>query len=170
VTAPTPEEVLANFTGEELQALAERRLDAERRHDWQEIADRAERFWTEVESDPDTNAAFDRLVADRKHLLTHPPPQQRPRRRIQSGEHRDSYGRAALRSELAELLDTPTGERNIALNRAAFRMGQLVADGALDEGYTTAVLEAAGAELGLPVFEARSTVRSGLDHGKGKPR
>jgi hypothetical protein len=45
VNAPTPEEVLASFTGEELQSLAERRLDAERRAGEERTADLADRYW-----------------------------------------------------------------------------------------------------------------------------
>jgi hypothetical protein len=45
----------------------------------------------------------------------------------------DSYGRAALDREIAELAATPAGQRNRRLNYTAFRLFQLVAGGELDD-------------------------------------
>jgi Bifunctional DNA primase/polymerase, N-terminal len=43
------------------------------------------------------------------------------------------YGRAALEDEITALAGTPPGQRNCALNRAAFSLFQLVAGGELNE-------------------------------------
>ena len=44
-----------------------------------------------------------------------------------------AYGKAALEYEISALASTPNGQRNHALNRAAFSLFQLVAGGELDE-------------------------------------
>ena len=44
-----------------------------------------------------------------------------------------AYGRAALEYEISALASTPNGQRNHALNRAAFSLFQLVAGGELNE-------------------------------------
>jgi hypothetical protein len=62
------------------------------------------------------------------------------------------------------------GARNDTLNRAAFRLGQLVAAGHLDDTDTTQRLLAAATTVGLGDREAAATVRSGLDAGKHHPR
>lgn len=77
------------------------------------------------------------------------------------------YADAALENEVNRVKAAPEGERNNALNRAAFSLGQLVGGGALDE---QAVITALLAASPLPPREAEATIRSGLDSGKGKPR
>jgi ABC-type ATPase involved in cell division len=56
------------------------------------------------------------------------------------------------------------GERNDQLNRAAFAVGKIVAEGMLAEGAAEAMLWDAAAQCGIPRDEAkaRSTVRSGM--------
>jgi hypothetical protein len=60
--------------------------------------------------------------------------------------------------------------RNHALNRAAFRLGQLVAAGLLDAGTVTTALLDAAATCGLGEREAAATIRSGLAGAARKPR
>jgi hypothetical protein len=79
------------------------------------------------------------------------------------------YGRAALQAECLELMKAPVGTRNQALNRAAFKIGQLVADG-LDEATAVAALTAAGLGTGLGQWEVDQTVRRGLTDGVSRPR
>ncbi len=80
-----------------------------------------------------------------------------------------TYGRYALADEVGRLLATPS-ERNVALNKSAFRLGQLVRAGHLDVTDTASVLEAAALKLGLTDDEIRSTIRSGLRSGMNSPR
>lgn len=53
------------------------------------------------------------------------------------------YGRKALEEEAAKVRSAPRGERNDALNRAAFSLFQLVAGGVLEEQEVQATLERA---------------------------
>ncbi len=80
------------------------------------------------------------------------------------------YAQGAVRRELAELLGTEEGERNRALNKSAFVIGQLVGAGMLDGEDATAVLEDAGQRIGLSPGEVRRSVASGLRAGARCPR
>jgi hypothetical protein len=62
------------------------------------------------------------------------------------------------------------GTRNDTLNRAAFRLGQLVAAGHLDPTYTADRLLGAATASGLGDAEAEATIRSGLHAGQSQPR
>jgi hypothetical protein len=164
---PTVAGVLARFTGEELLALAQRRLDAENRHDWEIAALTAEAFWTEVESDPDTGSAFDRIAlewaprAHRPGATSHEPGGVRNPSR---------YGAAALRAELDRLAGAEPGERNQKLNLAAYHLGRLVGAGHLDAAEAIDALYDAGQALELHGWEIKSTIRSGMDAGTRRPR
>jgi hypothetical protein len=81
-----------------------------------------------------------------------------------------AYGETALADELARLAEATVGERNDALNRAGFRLGQLITAGEVAADLATRELHAAGIALGLPEGEVAATVRSGLDGGVRKPR
>jgi hypothetical protein len=112
------------------------------------------------------------------HLTRKPPPkpitskivmQVRPGR---SG----SYGKAALDYEVAELARTLKGGRNAALNRASFRLHQLVAGGELDGNEVRNRLLTAATANGLmsdpqdgPLSVAR-TIESGARAGLLHPR
>ena len=76
--------------------------------------------------------------------------------------------RAAVGEALAAVGEAEGG-RNPALNAAAYDLGRLVGAGVLAEDEASASLEAAGVAAGLPLREVRSTIRSGLKAGKGKP-
>jgi hypothetical protein len=82
----------------------------------------------------------------------------------------DAWARAALRGELERLGAAPEGTRNHTLNRVAFRLGQLVGAGHLDEADLAARLVAAGVAVGLGPGEVAATVRSGLAAGRASPR
>jgi len=77
---------------------------------------------------------------------------------------------AALRDELSKLLATAEGQRNDALNKAAFNLGQIVAGGALDEADVRARLTAAAEGIGLRAGEIAATIQSGLAAGLQTPR
>ena len=74
--------------------------------------------------------------------------------------------------ELAErsVATAPEGTRNDALNKAAYSMGGLVANGHLDENVVFGRLSSAGKEAGLHHEEVRKTIESGMSAGKAAPR
>lgn len=80
------------------------------------------------------------------------------------------YAWSALQDECRHVASTPEGSRNHTLNRAAFRIGQLVALGYLDQLDALAALIDAGEAAGLGPAEAEATARSGLRAGLGQPR
>lgn len=80
------------------------------------------------------------------------------------------YGRAALDQEAGAVEATPEGRRNQELNRAAFRIGRLVAGGELDRMFAARRLVEAGLAAGLSKDEAMRTTKSGLVHGLRRPR
>ena len=77
------------------------------------------------------------------------------------------WAEAALRNECERVACTPEGERNNALNLAAFRVGQVLHILTRDP---TEELLAAGMSAGLPEREARATIASGLGAGNLEPR
>lgn len=88
----------------------------------------------------------------------------------------DAYGRRALDAECVRVMLAQPGERNNALNRAAFVLGQLVAGGVLAEATVRDRLFTAACSCGLDrdpgcgAAGIRSTIDSGLGKGKGEPR
>jgi len=80
------------------------------------------------------------------------------------------YGMAALERECGRLITALEGDRNNALNRAAFALGQLVAGGEIAPKVAMQRLSAAGSRIGLGMDEARGTIESGWKAGVQKPR
>jgi hypothetical protein len=80
------------------------------------------------------------------------------------------YGLAALRAELAKLLQAEGGGRNHALNRAAFFLGMLVGGGELHEDLVHDELVRGAGAIGLSGYESGRTVESGLREGMRRPR
>lgn len=85
------------------------------------------------------------------------------------GQH-SAYGARALQLEIEALLQTPEGQRNDQLNRAAFCLGQLVAGGELTEDEVEVELTIAAGRVGLTDQEIPRTIRSGLAAGALEPR
>src|SRR5581483_10430482 len=83
---------------------------------------------------------------------------------------RGGYGPAALAREVEQVAAASQGQRNHALNRAAFNLGQLIAAGHLTEAEVTAALTDAAARAGLGATEAARTIASGLAAGARHPR
>jgi hypothetical protein len=83
---------------------------------------------------------------------------------------RSGYGAHALESELGRLATTPNGARNHNLNRAAFRLGQLVASGDLGAADVAGALLTVAMRIGLTETEAIGTIRSGMSNGMRTPR
>ena len=109
-----------------------------------------------------------------RRLLAPPPPASLPPAVLPAGRG-GAWARGALAAECAAVAGTRPGRegrkgRNHALNRAAFRLGQLVAAGLLDHQAVTAALLDAAAACGLGQPEATATIKSGLAGGARRPR
>jgi len=83
------------------------------------------------------------------------------------GQVRDirRYGQAALQREAQMVRQAPEGTRNDRLNRAAFCLGRLVAQGALAPAEVEEELAYAAIRAGLPPGDVARTIRSGLEAG-----
>lgn len=79
------------------------------------------------------------------------------------------YVAAAIESEVARVAAAPEGERNNALNAAAFSLGQLEGGGA-PIGDTFERLQAAALAVGLGERETEKTIASGRSAGNAEPR
>ena len=76
----------------------------------------------------------------------------------------------ALDGKRAKVITADAGVRNEVLNRAAFRLGQLVATGELDRTVVATALMDAARSCGLGRDEAMRTMRSGMRAGAQHPR
>ncbi|GIM98052.1 bifunctional DNA primase/polymerase [Paractinoplanes toevensis] len=132
---------------------------------------RFQQLWTPGSALPHCPAPLRRLVL--------PPPPVLPAARPVADL--DRYAQAALAGEIQRILRAPRpitsdgrriagGGRNDALNRAAFRLGQLAADGALDEALVRRELTDAARIAGLGRAEIRRTIESGWRAGLAYPR
>jgi Bifunctional DNA primase/polymerase, N-terminal len=74
------------------------------------------------------------------------------------------YAPAALAGEVERVLDAPVGQRNAALNRAAWNLARHIATGILDRGDVEAALQVAGAAAGgQSAAGVAATIRSAID-------
>lgn len=95
--------------------------------------------------------------------LLRPPPAPR----IDTGATQTTEAaRRALDAATMRVLNANEGRRNETLNRAAFRVGTLVAAGVLDMASSARELLAAAMHAGLPHHEAALTIHSGLKGGR----
>jgi hypothetical protein len=101
--------------------------------------------------------------------MTPPPPSPLPPHRAPTSSS-TAYGLTALDDEARAVATARQGERNSTLNRAAFRLGQLAATGALTRQIISDRLHSAAAECGLPNKEAHRTITSELRAGLRTPR
>ncbi len=81
-----------------------------------------------------------------------------------------AYGAGAMADEVDAVCRLVVGQRNDGLNRAAFRLGQLVGGGELAADLVHDELLAAGLSTGLGEREAVRTIHSGLRAGERSPR
>ncbi|HXM57690.1 MAG TPA: bifunctional DNA primase/polymerase, partial [Candidatus Dormibacteraeota bacterium] len=81
-----------------------------------------------------------------------------------------AYAAAAAERETIEVAGAPPGQRNHRLNRAAFKLGQLVGAGLLEEAAAAAALVGAGLQAGPGERKIRATVERGLGAGRRHPR
>jgi hypothetical protein len=91
-----------------------------------------------------------------------------------SGNGRDysPFVNTAINNEICNVCNSVNGSRNDTLNKASFALGQLVSPtwAHVDEHEIENLLLEAAQNCGLSENEARSTIKSGLDSGKLKPR
>ena len=80
------------------------------------------------------------------------------------------WAATALENELDQVRSAVQGDRNHALNRAAFSLGQIVAAGYLSEPVVVDELGRAALVCGLTTEEIGPTIRSGLLAGSQNPR
>jgi hypothetical protein len=98
-----------------------------------------------------------------------PRPATRPPATLPTGRG-GAWAAGALRAECAAVAAAARGTGNQTLNRAAFRLGQLVAAGLLDPEQVRARLLAAATGRGTPAREAHATITSGLAAAAARPR
>ncbi|MER6158521.1 bifunctional DNA primase/polymerase [Streptomyces sp. NPDC001868] len=77
---------------------------------------------------------------------------------------------AALEAECAIVVGAPDHQRNITLNRCAFKVGRFVAWGDLPRHVVEEAFQAAGEASGLTDAECRATIRSALNSSLRKAR
>jgi hypothetical protein len=100
-------------------------------------------------------------------------PERRPRSavtRLPDPSKATRYAQAALRGEVQNVLDSPDAEHNHALFRAAFKVGQLIVAGVLDEDEAAEALADAAEQVGQLPGETRRTIMSGFRAGGSSPR
>lgn len=81
-----------------------------------------------------------------------------------------AYGRATLERLAGDLAATGEGGRNGGLNWAAYRCGQLIAGGEMDEQDARAAITQAARAAGLDDAEIAKTLESGITSGLLEPR
>lgn len=80
-----------------------------------------------------------------------------------------SIAEAVILEALEAIRQAPVGEANVTLNEQSFKVGQLVAAGAVSRESAYTQLMQAAAERGKSVRESHATITSGLDGGIKKP-
>lgn len=80
------------------------------------------------------------------------------------------WAEAALVYECGNLRATPGGNQNNQLNRAAYNMGQIVADGHIDRMTVEQSLLNTALAIGQDEPQSRRTIQSGLEAGLKNPR
>jgi putative DNA primase/helicase len=81
-----------------------------------------------------------------------------------------AYAEAARQQEINRVKRAPNHQRNNTLNIAAFKLGQLLPYGILDESHVVDDLAKAAAEIGLDESEIHPTIASGVTAGRQHPR
>jgi hypothetical protein len=90
--------------------------------------------------------------------------------RAMGDDRKAAWAEAGIEKELARLAAAPENTRNILLNEVAFILGTLAGAAPEYEQEIRSRLRATAQGLGLPDREIESTIRSGLEAGKAKPR
>lgn len=93
----------------------------------------------------------------------------RPRKVMPGAKGSSGQGRPLLARVCEDVATAPDGQRNATLNKAAYTVGGLVADGRLDEDEARDLLMDAARSAGLGEHEAEKTIASGLRAGAQFP-
>lgn len=80
-----------------------------------------------------------------------------------------AYAAATLHNLFGAVASAPEGQRNDALNKAAFAAGRLIAGGVLNEHDAEITLHAAASAAGLTTTETHATLHSGVTAGQQHP-
>lgn len=102
-------------------------------------------------------------------LVDQPKPEPAPYVPATTSYGHTRYGQRALEQECAELASAPEGTRNDRLNNVAFRVGQLVRGGHLNELMARSEVQSAAKAAGLDEREIRTTLASGFKAGTEHP-
>jgi putative DNA primase/helicase len=109
-----------------------------------------------------------------KRLLPRSAPPARPVTPVklpeQSRERALKYADAALKHELERLGKAPLHQRNNTLNLCAFKLGQFLPHGLLNQKSVADHLAQVASRIGLDTHEIRPTIESGLTSGSRQPR
>jgi putative DNA primase/helicase len=86
--------------------------------------------------------------------------------------HYEHYAAGIFADECSKISSAAVGDRNCAVNRAAFALGTLVAHGFLSQSAVADALETAAGQMSEPLAAdaVRATITSGLTAGLGEPR
>ena len=103
-------------------------------------------------------------------LLTTAKPAPTPRPKKTNDTVSMKYALAAVEYETRNVRNAAEGQRNDALNKAAFSLGTLISSGHLCADTASDNLLAAALDAGLTRSESINTIRSGIDSGKQHPR
>ena len=107
-------------------------------------------------------------ISERASVAPQAPPAEADRDTL------SKYATTALDAEFAAVSGAGKGQRNHALNAAAYSLGQLVGAGLLSEHLVITTLQAAAQNSGLTAedgpLQVDKTIASGLRAGKDKPR
>ena len=118
----------------------------------------AGRFYVTTDDRPP--AALPTWIAERLAPVE-PPLRARP---IDLGPKGRGYASAALDGEVRRVLEAPVGQRNAALNRAAWSLARHISSGLLDRGEIEDALTTAGrAAGGQTAAGVAATIRSAID-------
>jgi len=101
---------------------------------------------------------------------TRAPASAPPRAPCRAKTQQQRYAAMALRLELNAVYTAREGERNDALNKAAFSLGTLIGGGYLDRTEVEEALRGAARAVGLEPRETEATIRSGIESGIKEPR
>ncbi|MGH9157667.1 MAG: hypothetical protein ACRD1K_17940 [Acidimicrobiales bacterium] len=106
-----------------------------------------------------------------ERLLRPPEPKPAPPAAAwRPGPDTTAWAKAALEGELRRLRQAQPGMRNHTLNKVAYRLGQIIAGGGLDEAEVEGALINGARSLGLGERETVATIDSGLSAGVQSPR
>jgi hypothetical protein len=94
---------------------------------------------------------------------------ERPHATGEPTDRHRAYARATLSRLCDDLAGMAEGRRNTELNKAAVRIGHMVASGWIDRAEVEHELETAALACGLHRTEIRTTLRSGLEKGLEEP-